>query len=159
MAAGTGITLDHELASFLEEPVMIIIGTQADGCLPEIARAAGAVVADDLAAIDLMVSAWQWPETIVNLRANGQTAATFSRPADYETYQLKGRVTSIAPPTPRQQARTTRYLAEIGSVLECLGVPQDVSAPWRVTRDLLALHFVPEQVFIQTPGASAGRKR
>jgi hypothetical protein len=159
MASGTGIKLDDDLASFLGEPLMIIIGSQADGCLPEIARAAGAMVADDHTSLDLMVSAWQWPETIANLRANRRITATFSRPADYETYQVKGMVTAIVPPTPEQHARATRYLAEIGNVLAGLGLSLDISASWRVTRDLLALHVVPEQVFIQTPGASAGRKR
>ncbi|MES2713511.1 MAG: hypothetical protein V4653_18175 [Pseudomonadota bacterium] len=159
MASGAGIRLDEKLAGFLAEPVMIIIGTQANGYLPEIARAAGAVVAEDRAALHLMVSEWQWPQTIANLRANGRVAATFSRPGDYETYQLKGMVTSIAPPAQAQQACAIRYLAEIGAVLEGLGLPQEISAPWRVTRDLLALRFVPEQVFIQTPGPSAGRAR
>ncbi|MFC7608119.1 pyridoxamine 5'-phosphate oxidase family protein [Pseudoroseomonas aestuarii] len=153
------MVLDEGLASFLEEPVMIIVGTQADGYLPEIARAAGAVLEADRAALHLMVSARQWPETIANLRANRRITVTFSRPADYETYQLKGTVTAIAPPTLEQQARATRYLAEIGEVLAGFGLAPEISAPWRVARDLLALRFVPEAVFVQTPGATAGQKR
>jgi hypothetical protein len=103
-----------------------------------------------------MVSAWQWPETVANARAHGRIAATFARPSDYVTYQVKGRVDLVAPPAPALHACALRYAARIAEALAELGQPSDRTAPWRSERDLVALRVRPEQVFVQTPGARAG---
>lgn len=130
-ASGARTLIDEELAAFLEGTVMIIIGSQAPGGMPEIARGVGASVEPGGAAFHLMVSAWQWPEAIANLRANGRIAVTFARPTDYESYQVKGRVTGIAPPTPQQQAFASRYVLRMRDALAALGVDPAISAPWR----------------------------
>jgi hypothetical protein len=74
--------IEVALAAFLESPVMIIVGSCDDGLLPQIARAAGAIVDRAKGRVDLIVSSWQWPQTIANVRRNGRLAVTFARPAD-----------------------------------------------------------------------------
>src|ERR1700724_2086050 len=64
------------LATFLESPVMIFVGSCDDGLLPQVARAAGAVVDRATGRIDLIVSGWQWPQTIANVGRNGRLAVT-----------------------------------------------------------------------------------
>ena len=155
MRPALGSPIDAELAAFLESPVMIILGTGAEG-VPEIGRGLGASVDEGGEALHVMVSAWQWPETVANARANGRIAATFARPADYVAYQVKGRVDLIAPPTPALHACAMRYAASIAEALAELGQPPDRTAPWRSERDLMALRIRPEQVFVQTPGPRAG---
>ena len=147
--------IDAGLADFLESPVMIILGTGAEG-VPEIGRGLGASIDPDGEALHVMVSAWQWPETVANARANGRIAATFARPADYVPYQVKGQVDLVAPPTPALLACAARYAARIAEALARLGQPPDRTAPWRSDRDLVALRIRPEQVFVQTPGPHAG---
>jgi hypothetical protein len=147
--------IDAELAAFLESPVMIILGTGVEG-VPEIGRGLGASVEADGAALDIIVSAWQWPETVAQARATGLIAATFARPADYVTYQVKGRVDRVAPLTPALEACAARYAACITEVLAGLGLPPELTAPWRSGRNLVALRIRPAQVFVQTPGPRAG---
>ena len=147
--------IDAELAAFLESPVMIILGTGADG-VPEIGRGLGAMVEEGGEALHVMVSAWQWPETVANARAQGRIAATFARPSDYVSYQVKGLVDLVAPPTPAQHACALRYAARIAEALAELGQLPERTAPWRSDRDLFALRIRPEQVFVQTPGSRAG---
>jgi hypothetical protein len=147
--------IDTELAAFLESPVMIILGTGVAG-VPEIGRGLGASVEAGGEALHVMVSAWQWPETVANARSNGRIAATFARPADYVTYQVKGRVDRVAPPTPALAVCAARYAARIAEVLAALGQPPERTAPWLSGKDLVALRIRPEQVFVQTPGARAG---
>ena len=150
-----GSLINAELAAFFESPVMIILGTGAEG-VPEIGRGLGALVEEGGEALHVMVSAWQWPETVANARANGLIAVTFARPADYVTYQVKGRVDLVAPPTPALHACAMRYAARIAEALAELGLPPERTAPWRSDRELVALRIRPEQVFVQTPGARAG---
>lgn len=147
--------IDAELAAFLESPVMIFLGTGADG-VPEIGRGLGALVEEGGEALHVMVSAWQWPETVANARAHGRITATFARPSDYVSYQVKGRVDLVAPPTPALHACALRYAARIAEALAELGQPPERTAPWRSDRDLFAIRIRPEQVFVQTPGSRAG---
>ncbi|WP_207540875.1 hypothetical protein [Sabulicella rubraurantiaca] len=148
--------IDAELAAFLESPVMIIVGTGIGG-VPEIGRGLGASVEAGGGALHLIVSAWQWPQTVSQARANGAIAVTFARPTDYVTYQVKGQVDRVAPLTPALQDRAARYAAEIVEVLAGLGMPPAITAPWRSRRDLVALRIRPRQVFVQTPGPRAGQ--
>jgi hypothetical protein len=155
MGPAESCRIDAELAAFLESPVMIILGTGAEG-VPEIGRGLGASVEADGTALHIVVSAWQWPETVAQARATGRIAATFARPADYVTYQVKGRLDRVTPLTPALEACAARYAARITEVLAGLGQPPELTAAWRCERELIALHIRPAHVFVQTPGPRAG---
>lgn len=157
MQRDQGSLIDGSLAAFLEGPVMIILGTGADG-VPEIARGLGAQVETSGEALYVMVSAWQWPRTIAHARAHCRIAITFARPADYVTYQVKGRVENVTPPTLVLHDCAIRYATQITTALASLGNPPEQTAPWRCERDLLALRIRPEQIFWQTPGPRAGSR-
>src|SRR5262245_61782830 len=81
--------LTDEIRHFIASPVMIIVGTRDAANRPSIGRAGGARIAE-AEGIDVVLSSWQWPDTISNLKANGQAAITFARPSEYVSYQLKG---------------------------------------------------------------------
>ncbi|WP_274423839.1 hypothetical protein [Chelativorans sp. YIM 93263] len=147
--------LDQDLANFMSSPVMIILGTSNDALQPEIGRAVGALVRLD-GEIELVLSAWQWPGTLSNVRANGRLSATFARPSDYVSYQVKGHAV-VVPPTEEHRAGAAAYIESISAVLAELGLEREVSAPWLVNRDLAALSLSVDSVFVQTPGAKAGQ--
>ena len=148
--------IPQELAAFMASPVMIILGTRDDALVPEIARAVGAVVHREEGSVDLMVSEWQWPQTMANIRANGQLAVTFARPSDYVSYQVKGHAT-IVPTTAEHTDLARRYMESMASTLGELGLEQRIVAPWLVDRDLVALRLSVQEIFVQTPGAKAGQ--
>lgn len=151
------MTLDEELADFIESPVMIIIGTRNADNVPEIARGVGVEVDRATGTISLLMSAWQWPETAANLASGAPIAITLARPSDYVSYQLKGIVTAARPGAGDDEARAGRYIASITSVLGGLGLDTMLAEPWQTDRELLRISVAPGQVFLQTPGAQAGR--
>jgi hypothetical protein len=148
--------IDATLASFLESPVMIIVGSCDDGLLPQIARAAGAIVDRAKGHVDLIVSSWQWPQTIANVRRNGRLAVTFARPADYVSYQLKGRAAIIAASAAHRQC-AQHYIEAMTETFAGLGLDRAVAAPWLIDLEPQVLRLAVERIFVQTPGEKAGR--
>ena len=147
--------IDAALATFLESPVMIIVGSCDDGLLPQVARAAGAVVDRAKGRVDLIVSGWQWPQTIANVGRNGRLAVTFARPADYVSYQLKGRA-AIIPASVAHRQRAQYYIEAMTETFAGLGLDQTVAAPWLVDLEPQVLCLAVETIFVQTPGEKAG---
>ena len=145
-----------DLAAFMVSPVMIILGTRDDMLVPEIARAVGAIVHKEGGCADLMISEWQWPKTVANVRANGQLAVTFARPSDYVSYQVKGHAT-VVPTAAEHITLARRYVESMASTLGDLGLERRIVAPWLVARDLVTLRLSVQEIFVQTPGAKAGQ--
>ena len=148
-------SIDAALAAFLESPVMIIVGSCDDGLLPQVARAAGAVVDRATGRIDLIVSGWQWPQTIANVGRNGRLAVTFARPADYVSYQLKGRA-AIIPASLAHRERAQHYIEAMTETFAGLGLDRAVAAPWLIDLEPQILRLAVEAIFVQTPGEKAG---
>jgi hypothetical protein len=147
--------IDAALATFLESPVMIIVASCDDGLLPQIARAAGAVIDRAKGRVDLIVSGWQWPQTIINVGRNGRLAVTFARPADYVSYQLKGRA-AVIPASVAHRQRAQHYIEAMIETFAGLGLDRAVAAPWLVDREPQVLRLAVETIFVQTPGEKAG---
>jgi hypothetical protein len=148
--------IDAALAAFMESPVMIILGSCDDFLLPQIGRAAGAVVDTREGRVDLMVCAREWPMTVANVRQNGRLSVTFARPGDYVSYQAKGRASVIAA-SDAHRKRAKGYIEAMVSTLVALGLDRSVAARWFADRELVALSLLVEMVFVQTPGEKAGR--
>lgn len=148
---------DPEIAAFMTSPVMIITGTCSDARVPEIGRAVGAMVDAEEGWVDLLISAWQWPGTVTNIRQNGRLAVTFARPADYVSYQVKGRAGAI-PVDERHLVRSRWYVGATAEVLTALGVAPALAAEWLIERDPTAFRLHADAIFWQTPGAKAGQR-
>ncbi|SSC66983.1 pyridoxamine 5'-phosphate oxidase family protein [Ciceribacter selenitireducens] len=149
--------LDSELAAFIESPVMQIVGTADAARRPGIARGVGAWCTGR-GAVDLVLSAWQWPQTIANIEENGRIAVTFSRPSDYVTYQIKG-MAILRPASPAEIERSAGYTVSIVSTLMRNGLLPEIIAPWLTARDAVVATIRISSVYVQTPGAQAGTKR
>ena len=149
--------LDAELAAFLASPVMIIVGTCDAANRPAIGRAVGATVDADAGIVDLVVSAWQWPATVANLRNGSRVAVTFARPSDYVSYQAKG-VGSVRPVQAADLDCARRYMAAIRDVLAGLGLDRRLAAPWLSAREAAVVRVEVDAVYVQTPGARAGQR-
>ena len=85
----------------------------------------------------------------------GAAAATFSRPADYETYQVKGRA-SLRAASEADEAIARTYCRDTLAALLDLGVAPGLVEHWQATRDLVVASPIPDAVFVQTPGPRAG---
>jgi Pyridoxamine 5'-phosphate oxidase len=151
------MVIDAERARFMESAVMIIVGTCDDALRPQIGRAVGAIVDQATGGVDLIVSDWQWPETIANVRRNGRLAVTFARPSDYVSYQVKGDAIVI-PASAAHRACAARYVEAMTAILVGNGLDARVTAPWLVDREPAALRLAAETIFVQTPGDRAGQR-
>jgi hypothetical protein len=151
------MVIDAELAQFMESAVMIIVGTCDDALRPQIGRAAGAIVDRATGGVDLIVSNWQWPETIANVGRNGRLAVTFARPSDYVSYQVKGRAT-LFPASATHRACAVRYVQGMTATLVGNGLDASVTVPWLVHREPAVLRLATEMIFVQTPGDKAGQR-
>jgi hypothetical protein len=147
--------ISTELARFLEGPVMIILGTADAEGRPAIGRAVGARVFVAQQRLELMVAGWQWPETLAHVAATGRLAATFSRPSDYETYQLKGSA-GLREADEDDLRLAERYRAEVERVLAEQSLAPGMAAHWLISRDLAVVRLAVEEVYVQTPGPGAG---
>ena len=105
--------------------------------------------------VDLIVSGLQWPQTIANVGRNGRLAVTFARPADYVSYQLKGRA-AIIPASLAHRQRAQHYIEAMTETFAGLGLDRVVAAPWLVDLEPQVLRLAVETIFVQTPGEKAG---
>lgn len=148
--------LTAEIASFLADPVTIILGTRGEGFSPDIARGVGLSALAGAPTVDIMISRWQWPAAVANLQTNGALAVTASCPRTYQTYQLKGLAT-IFPASDAEVFVATRYVRQMLDVFAEFDMSEDFSGKWMSLRDLVVARLNVAEIFIQTPGPQAGQ--
>ena len=162
MASPHPVSISDELKTFLEGPVSVLVGTRDSRLVPEITRAWGPRVSEDRQRVSLCVPLATSRKTLDNVEANGEIAVTFSLPANYRTFQLKGRRATVAEPDSADLAVVERHRDAFATVNEMMGLPrQQVETFWQAEIEtssvLVKIRFAPEQVFDQTPGPGAGR--
>lgn len=148
--------IDAELAAFMQGPVMIVAATRGATLRPAIGRGVGLRLSQDRAVLDVLVSRTQWPDIASGQSAGAAWALTVSDPADYRTFQIKGRLTEVADAGPEALALADRYIAGMTRVLVELGVQPDQARCWFSAEGLVRVRLIPISVFWQTPGARAG---
>lgn len=147
--------LDDDLATFLQSPVMIIIGSHDAAGQPQVGRGHGALVDAVAGVVELLFSRWLWPGTAGNIAANGAIAVTFARPRDYAAYQIKGKATLLVP-EPRHVQAAAAYDDAIRAALGAQGIPPPLIASWLSDRDPVVARIAVAEAFVQTPGPRAG---
>lgn len=149
--------LPPELVEFLESGVSIVVGTRDAHNRPAVQRVVGVRVGDDLRSFILYVPDATGERTIANARATQRIAATFCRPVDYRSLQLKGRVTEVRPTREDERENVERYIHGFGGQVEVVGLPRSLTRRltyWPNTAVVVAI----DDVFIQTPGPAAGNR-
>jgi hypothetical protein len=158
-AAGSGplSALPPELYALLEGPCVMYLATRNAALEPLSVLAFGLQSAGDDREVTVFLPASLSPMILANLRDNGQMAVTLVRPSDHRALQIKGVWLGERRTTDDDRAFLTRYkdvmLNEMGQV----GVPRSVwnRIAWWPS---VALRMEVRDVFVQTPGPSAGRR-
>lgn len=153
--------ISAELQTFLEDGVSVVVGTRDGDMVPEITRAWGLLVSKDRKSISLCAPLATSRKTLDNLAENGEMTVCCSLPTSYKTVQLKGQCTRTTDPSHADQAAVERHREAFGRMNERIGFPRQRSETfWQRELEglsaLVKLHFVPEQIFDQTPGPDAG---
>ncbi len=158
--------LDEDLITFVEAGVPIIVGTCDADNRPSVTRGWAARVIDSGRGVVFFLSNAQSGPALADLRGGGRIAATFSRPCDYRTFQLKGHCTNIEALDDRDDldARdqedlryVERYWEALVVSLAGIGVPEALSrSMW--ADGLTRVTFTIERCYRQTPGPNAGEE-
>jgi hypothetical protein len=147
--------LTAELADFLESGVSILIGTRSPDLRPLSGRGMGAKVDRARGTVTIYFPSEPCARLIENVRATKVLAATFSRPIDHRSLQIKGSVTSIREGTEEDQAIQAVYRGALMEQLAAIGVSRALSrrVAWFPS---VAVEVHVSEMFEQTPGPNAG---
>jgi hypothetical protein len=130
---------------------------------PALGRAAGFKLEDSGAMLLLLPKPVAEP-TLGNLRDNGRFSFTVVNIGNFDSYQIKGRVTSIDEPSPQELVLKELYLTKFSNELRALGYPPSFCDGFDRARGFMApapayaLRCQAEEVFVQTPGPKAGSR-
>lgn len=147
--------LDDKILEFLRQPLMCILGGVDAHGRPSAGRGIGIHAFEDRETVDLMFSGWQWPRLEASIGQTGRLAATFVRPSDYVTFQIKG-AGSLRAPDDADLERAGRFMADATDELQSLGVPPSIIMPWLTSREARVARLAISEIYIQTPGPQAG---
>lgn len=144
-----------DIAGFVEGPVLMTLATRDGANRPGIARGLGARP-DGPGRFRVGFCVRLWPETAANLLDNGWLALVVVQPADYRTYQFKGRA-RLLPPDGADRAEAEAYRERTYAAMGDAGIPRARIAHWLAAEELAVADLAVERVFEQTPGPRAGR--
>lgn len=152
------IISDATLA-FIEREVAIDVASCGSELLPSTARAYGCSVAPDRRRITLYLKRSEAGQLLQDVLVHDRIAAVFCLPATESALQIKGRQVSLSLADEHGVRTVARHVARFVAGVIPLGHERlFAEAYMHITpADTVALSFVPEVVFEQTPGPGAGR--
>jgi hypothetical protein len=153
--------LDETQAAFLGGPVAINAASHDAVGVPSVTRAFGCRVAADRHEVVILLSKQRSTAFLRDLAAGAAIAVVFSRPKTHETLQLKGARGRIQPLEEGDRQIMKAYGAAFTAEIMSLGYAERFSR--RLTSaagdaEAIAVAFVPNAVFDQTPGPQAGMR-
>ncbi|MEC7520660.1 MAG: hypothetical protein VYE22_12380 [Myxococcota bacterium] len=152
--AGTDLVIPSEVASFLQDGLIMFLGTRDPERVPEAVLAAGARVLPD-GTLEAYVPSVFAQATRANAAHNGEVALSVSRVTDDRSMQLKGRLVALRDATDDDRRFLDGLLERREAAFAKVGIPRSVSARL-VSWPCVAVRFRVASMFEQTPGPSAG---
>ncbi|MCF1709337.1 hypothetical protein L0V05_10955 [Tabrizicola sp. J26] len=156
-AFGPENPLTEELVTFLQSGISILIGTVEPNGVP-LPRLAHGCRVTDIGTVRVILCRRAAARTIEAIDAGQPVAATFSRPEDHRSIQLKARsarVVSVEQEDVKATARQSGHFADV--LAEFIFAREFAEAYVGYWPELLGvIEFTPDQAFVQTPGPGAG---
>ena len=159
VAPPSAATLPAGVAEFVQTGLSISISSCNERLVPSIAKGVGCLVSPTRDHVTVYMFAGRGEQVLADLRRGAPIAVCFSRPSTHQTVQLKGRTATLTPAGPSGLAVARRCLDGLVQDLAPLGFTAGMLDTffWHDPAELVALGFVPEGAFAQTPGPGAGR--
>jgi len=150
--------LDAEHAAFVRSGVSILAASRAVDGAPSVARSHGCRVSADRRRVTIFVARSQAGTLLDDVSRCGALAVVFSYPPTHRTIQLKSEHAVVRAPVPDETAHVTAYVDAFTSGVLPFGYePRQMTTLFAFTEgDLVAIDFMPESAFVQTPGPKAG---
>ena len=156
--SGLAPVLDPAVIEFIQGGVAVGVATRDDDLRPEFARGWGPEVSADGRSLALCVSAPEGSRMRANLERNGAVAVGFSPPTIARAVQVKGVAGAVGEPQAADLERVERHVRSFAAEAGRIGAPAELSQRMFVRKGLVAVNFLIDEVFDQTPGPTAGRR-
>jgi hypothetical protein len=150
--------LDPALVEFIQGGVAVGVATRDDDLRPEFARGWGPEVSADGRSLRLCTTAPEGSRMRTNLERNGAVAVGFSPPTIARAVQVKGVAATVGEPETADLERVERHVRSFVAEAGRIGAPAELSERMFVRSGLVAVDFLIDEVFDQTPGPTAGRR-
>lgn len=149
-------TITPELAEFLHSGLIVYLATCSADLTPASTIGAGLRV-ESPREITVFVARALEPPVAGNLTDGAELAVTMSHVTDHRSIQLKGRRLSDGPATEADRLFQQEYMSRLAPQMMAFGVPRSVMARlvWWPSR---AIRMEVRDLYLQTPGANAGRR-
>jgi len=143
--------------AFLQRGCGVSIASRDAEHLPNLVRGVGHRV-EPGGEITVFASRVDGAGVLENLRDNGAIAVVFSQPSTHRTVQMKGDGVAVAPATAADLETVERCCAAMAAELTSVGYGTVFAHQLLACepQDVVAVRFVPECAFDQTPGPRAG---
>jgi hypothetical protein len=151
--------LDADNAAFVQSGVSIVAASRDAALVPSIGRASGCKVSEDRRHVTIFLIASQCERLVADVRASGRIAVVVSQPTTHRTLQLKADDASVRALHPEERPLVARYVDAFAAEIGKLGHSQAQARVAFECRDddLVAMDFMPNAAFEQTPGPKAGK--
>lgn len=151
------ILLSAEHLALLKQGVGVSVASRDAGNLPNLVRAVGHRV-EPSGEVTVILSGTDGGGVLANLRANGAVAVVFSQPSTHRTLQVKANRVVIEEARPADLETVAQCREAMAAELTAIGFSGEFARQLLDAehRDLVAVSFLPESAFDQTPGPKAG---
>lgn len=150
--------LPPALAEILHSGVSCIVSSCSPTLQPSLMRAMGTLVQPGEEEITVFLARSQSQQLLQDIADTGRFAVVFSQPSSHRTVQFKARAHRLREARASDRPVLQRYLRAMEGELREVGFTPALAQALLASSldDLVALSFVPELAFDQTPGPKAG---
>ena len=154
-----GPMIPDRVVEVLSGPAIMFAGTRDAGLRGAHTSGVGAVVHDDRRTVTFFVAESCAGRLLSDLRDNGRIAFDFGW-LSHEAYQIKGTYLSSRQATDEDRARQEVYRAKLLAAYRKI-FPEEMARPLALGFSYhpgVAVTFLVDEVFVQTPGPGAGAR-
>jgi hypothetical protein len=150
--------IPDKITSFLESAIVAMGGSRDSSLVPHAHRLSGLVVEPDRQTLTCLITRGFTRDLLPSLEDNGQFAVTVCDMPSHETYQFKGSYAGSRPIEDPDLAVYEQFRQRFAERLHALlGFPVEAGRSY-VPPPSLAVRMTVREIFVQTPGPSAGRR-
>lgn len=151
--------ISDEIAGFCQSGISVIVAARGRDGDPIAGLALGCTI-DTAGSVRILLRRSANEALLEALLAGSRIAATFSRPADHRSIQLKGSNATLLGTRAGDEEILAAQCIGMASELVNAGYSQAFAAGYCefAFPDIVVVAFEPEQIFVQTPGPGAGSR-
>lgn len=150
-------TLTPELMAFFQNGVAVILATCVDG-RPMAGRGFACRIDEQAGTVRILLRRTGHGAFLAALRGGAAIAATFTQPPEHRSIQLKGKGATETAATVADGMALAVQSREFRDRMMLIKYTQAMSNGYCFADagDIVAISFVPDESFVQTPGPGAG---